>query len=170
MHPTSRFAFVPRLRAWLLSAVLASVGSASAYDGFTVGLAGGLPDGGAYVLNVRAVQPVASATVSGTPLQFSARADLTAPLSFDVLPAVGLAAVTSADEAGIERYLGLGAGFALAPGANMGPLWSGYGLAGYRVPIVAGLFGVVEVQLTGNALFVGSQVAVALEYGFGGER
>lgn len=170
MLPSSGSPYLRRRAAWWLTVVLLSSGSAIGYGGFTVGLSGGVPTGGPYVLNVRAVQPFAGATLSGTPLSFSARADLATLLSFDTVPAVGIGVVTSATAEGIERYMGVGGGVSPAGDADAGASWSVYGLAGYRVPITSGLHGALEVQIARTALFTAPRVGLALEYTFGGER
>ncbi|UCH24967.1 MAG: hypothetical protein JSV66_13585 [Trueperaceae bacterium] len=157
---------------WLL--LLTGLGTALAYDGFSLGIFGSTSVGGSAVLNARAVYPLSELPIPGEPLQLSVRADVSQALTSGSLPAIAASVLLSGRDPidpTIETYLGLGTGLSFVPSPLQGPLVSFQLFTGARVPLAERLHGVVELNLSGSGTdFLAPSIGLGLEYRLGGSQ
>ena len=138
-----------------------------AYDGFTVALAGGIPVGGAMVLNARAIAPLLTIEPA-EPVDLAVRADVSYAIGGSELPSVGVTGLLAGPKAAdlpVASYLGAGLSTSLS---NLSSV-SWQVVTGWRVPVVDPLQLVFELQLAGLGLdLVAPTASLGVEFTFGG--
>ena len=145
------------------------IGTGLAYNGLTIGLSTNLPPRGAFTVTARAVYPMLELQHQQEKLQFSARSDLSYGFGIGS-PALAVSGILSSHghtHSPIERYVGAGAGISFT---GDGPLVAALFFTGARIPVTAGLHGVIEVQVASTGRMTVPSVSLGLDYSFGGFR
>lgn len=142
------------------------LGGVWASNGLTIGAAVTAPQRGVVGLDLHAVLPVVRFIADDEPLLVAARADVSAPLDFSGVPALGVSVLLGADDGALRPYIGGGLGISFISGGS-GVLVSGFAYTGMNYRISGQWSALLEGSVNLSAVGIHPNLALGVSYTFG---